>query len=83
MLTIKHIYLRCRLMGSAKGSERALRSVTHIRKKHKRSSIGEKKASDMAVKRLKVRLSMIPSAENLDSVSSDTGRRPRRRSSLE
>jgi hypothetical protein len=83
MLTIKHIYLRCRLIGSAKGCERSLRSVTHIRKKHKRSSIGEKKASDMAVKRLKVRLSMMPSAENLDSISSETGRKPGRRSSFE
>lgn len=83
MITIKHIYLRCRLIGSSKPCERPSRSVTHIRKKHKRSSIGDKKASDMAVKRLKVRLSMMPSSENLDSVSSDTGRRTRRKSSLQ
>ena len=79
VLFIKHKYLRCKVIGSTQTCVRQVRSVTYVRKKQKRSSIGEKRASDMAVKKMKVRLSQMPSADNLDAV--DIWRRGRRGSS--
>lgn len=86
ILVIKQAFLRCRLIGTKEKKEiRGRRSMPPIRRKHKRSSIVEKKASDMAVKRLKVRLSVMPSAESLESVPSDPEvlRKKNRRSSLQ
>ena len=86
ILVIKQAFLRCRLIGTKEKKEiRGRRSMPPIRRKHKRSSIVEKKASDMAVKRLKVRLSVMPSAESLESMPSDPEvlRKKNRRSSLQ
>lgn len=87
ILLIKQAYLRCKLMGlkSSPGRLRERRSMPPLRRKHKRSSIVEKKASDLAMKKMKVRLSIIPSAESLESLPSDpeTIKRKGRRTSLQ
>jgi hypothetical protein len=73
ILIIKQAYLRFKLIGRKNntGRPRERRSMPPLRRKNKRSSIVEKKASDMAMKKMKVRLSIIPSAESLDSIPSD------------
>lgn len=86
VLILKQAFHRCKLFGAkeTKGI-RERRSMPPIRRKNKRSSIVEKKASDMAVKRLKVRLSMMPSTDSLESIPSDPEvlRRRNRRTSLQ
>ena len=87
ILIIKQAYMRCKLIGlkSSTGRLRERRSMPPLRRKNKRSSIVEKKASDMAMKKMKVRLSIIPSAESLESVPSDPEKimRKGRRTSLQ
>lgn len=77
ILILKHVYLRCKVIGSTQNCVRQVRSVTHVRKKKRRSSIVDKKACDMAVKKMKVKLSMALSGDNLDEIY--TGRRESRR----